>query len=416
MSRFLEIALDAFWIAIIVGFASWLLVRTLKRTEDPSNLIFKWLFTIPLVTGEFFFARHLIKLLHEGGALSNFPQAFMLVISIVACAIIVGLVWRHNLTDLIANPIGSLFDGGREQIEPKPYYSIALSKRKRSKPLEAIVEIRKQLAKFPNDFEGITLLASVQAEDTKDLPSAEITFNHFCDWPDAPPRQVAAAWTQLADWHLKIANDVDSAREVLEKIITRFPGTGLAAQAAQRIAHLGGTEKILLAAHDRQAVFVPEGVNNIGLLDSTEFLRPVEMDPKQQASEYVKHLEQYPLDTEVREKLAIIYARDYQRIDLASLELMQLINEPKQPAKQVARWLNLLADLQVQGGADYEAVRETLEKIVKRFPDLPMAERAQSRLSLLKLEFKGQKNETPGKKLGVYEQNIGLKYGSPRKL
>ena len=186
------------------------------------------------------------------------------------------------------------------------------------------------------------MLASVQAEDMKDLPGAEITFNHFCDWPEAPPRQVAAALTQLADWHLKIAQDVDSARATLEKIISRFPGTGLAAQAAQRIAHLGGTEKILLAAHDRQAVFVPEGVKNIGLLDSTEFLRPVEMDPKKQAAEYVKHLEQYPLDTEVREKLAVIYARDYQRLDLASLELAQLINEPNQPAKQVARWLNLL--------------------------------------------------------------------------
>ncbi len=215
---------------------------------------------------------------------------------------------------------------------------------------------------------------------------------------------------------MKIANDVDSARTFLEKIIARFPGTTLAAQAAQRIAHLGGTEKILLAAHDRQAVFVPEGVKNIGLLDSTEFLRPVEMDPKQQAAEYVKHLEQYPLDTEVREKLAILYARHYQRLDLAALELAQLINEPNHPAKRVAQWLNLLADLQVHGGADYETVRETLEKIVKRFPDLPAADRAKSRLNILKLEIKGQKKETPGKTLGVYEQNIGLKYGSPRKL
>jgi tetratricopeptide (TPR) repeat protein len=323
------------------------------------------------------------------------------------------VTWRHGIIDLIANPIGSLYDGGREEVEPKPYYSIALAKRKRNKPSEAIIEIRRQLAKFPNDFEGVTLLASIQAEDMKDLPGAEMTFNHFCDRSDAPPKQVAAALTQLADWHLKIAQDVDSARATLDKIITRLPGTGMAAQAAQRIAHLGGTEKILLAAHDRQAVFVPEGVKNIGLLDSTEFLRPLEADPKQQAAEYVKHLEQYPLDTEVREKLAIIYAREYQRLDLASLELAQLINEPKQPAKQVARWLNLLADLQIQGGADYEAVRETLETIGKRFPGLPAADMAQSRLGRLKLELKGLE-KTPDKKLGVYEQNIGLKYGSPR--
>jgi len=92
-----------------------------------------------------------------------------------------------------------------------------------------------------------------------------------------------------------------------------------------------------------------------------------------------------------------------------------LIEEPNQPPRLVAHWLNLLANLQVKGGADCDTVRATLEKIVERFPGLPAAEIAQSRLARLKLEFKGQE-ETPGKKLGVYEQNIGLKYGSPRQL
>jgi hypothetical protein len=40
---------------------------------------------------------------------------------------------------------------------------------------------------------------------------------------------------------------------------------------------------------------------------------------------------------------------------------------------------------------------------------------ARTRLGRLKLELKGKK-ETPGVKLGVYEQNIGLKQGSPRQL
>ena len=81
----------------------------------------------------------------------------------------------------------------------------------------------------------------------------------------------------------------------------------------------------------------------------------------------------------------------------------------------MAHWLNLLADLQIHGGADYETVRETLEKIMERFPGLPVADLAQSRLNRLKLEIKG-KQETSDVKLGVYEQNIGLKYGSPRQL
>jgi tetratricopeptide (TPR) repeat protein len=404
MSRTWEIALDVFWIAVITFGAGWLLIYKLKKSDAPGLLIFKWLVTIPLFT---FYILKIVPMAKQGGygAIGAIGLTFV-------WGKIMLLIWRNSIMDIIADPIASLYDGGKQEMEPKPYYSIAMSKRKMNKPLEAIVAIREQLAKFPKDFEGVTLLANIQAEDLKDLPSAEITFDHFCNSPDAPSRQVAAAWTQMADWHLKIAQDADSARMALEKIIARFPGTALAAQAAQRIAHLGGAEKILLAAHDRQAMFLPEGVNNIGLLDSTEFLQPTETDPAQLAADYVKHLAQHPQDTDAREKLAVIYAQHYQRLDLATLELNQLIEEPNQPMKRVAHWLNLLANLQIKGGADYDTVRATLEKIVERFPGLPMAEIAQSRLGRLKLEFKG-KEETPGKKLGVYEQNIGLKYGSP---
>ena len=350
-----------------------------------------------------------------GESLADYGVGFVIAGSVAVCGIILSILWTPQISGLLFGPLTDLFDGGRQPPDPQPYYSRALAKRKLHKPFEAIVEIRQQLAKFPGDFEGVMLLAGIQAEDTRDLPSAELTLNRFCDGKNAPPRQVAAALTQMADWHLKIANDVDAARAMLEKIISRFPKTELALQAAQRLAHLGGTEKILLAAHDRQAMLVPEGVKNIGLLDSTEFLRPAETDPKILAAELVKHLEQFPVDTEAREKLAVIYARHYQRLDLAALELAQLINEPGQPPKRVAHWLNLLADLQVRGGAGYEAVRATLEKIGEQFPESAAAQLAQSRLNRLKLELKGQ-TETPAKPLGVYEQNLGLKYGAPRRL
>ena len=408
MSRILHITLNVFFLVVILGFAGWVLFRSLKRSEElRRRLIFKWIFTGIVV---WFIFKQVVPAFGKGG-FDAISGLFLMLI----CGLAMVITWRHAITDLIANPIASLYDGGKEEVEPKPFYSIAISKRKLNKPLEAIVEIRKQLAKFPNDFEGVTLLANIQAEDMKDLQSAEITFDHFCNSPDAPERQVAAALTQLADWHLKLFQDADSARAALEKITEKFPDTELSLQAAQRIAHLGGTEKILLDARDRQAVFVPEGVKNIGLLDSSAHLIPAETDPAQLAADYVKHLEQHPQDTDAREKLAIIYARHYKRLDLATLELAQLINEPNQPVKRVAHWLNLLADLQIHGGADYETVRETLQKIVEQFPDLPVANLAQSRLGRLKFEIKGQK-ETPGKQLGVYEQNIGLKYGSPRQL
>ena len=400
MSQAIKITVNVASLIFVLAFFIWLSVRTLKRTEDPAKLLFKWVFTIPSLFFGLWMARQM-------GPYGPILIAFM--------GIVLSIMWTPHLSEWISRPLSSLYDGGNEPPEPKPYYSIVHARRRRREFLAAVVAIREQLARFPNDFEGVMLLAGIQAEDLQDLPSAEMTLNHFCDQPNPPSRQFAAAMNQLADWHIKLAQDFDSARAALEKITTRFPDTELSLQAAQRIAHLGGTEKRVLSSLDRQPMALPEGVKGVGLLESSEHLRPVEADPTKLAAAYVKHLEQHPLDTEAREKLAVIYAGHYQRLDLAAGELNQLIETPNQPAKRVAHWLNLLADLQVQHGADYETVRGTLQQIVERFPGLAAGEMARTRLGRLKLELKGRK-KTPGVELGVYEQNIGLKQRSPRQL
>jgi tetratricopeptide (TPR) repeat protein len=393
---------NIFWLAVLTGVGVWLGIRSLKRTADAGVLVLKWLITALVLI---FVFEEVVPGFKAGGEGAIFGLLEMLIVGIV-----MAVLWRDSIMEAIAKPFGALYDGGDQPPEPKPFYSIALSKRKLRRPLEAIFEIRKQLAQFPNDYEGVMLLATIQAEDTQDLPSAELTLNHFCDWEEAPPKQVAAALTQLADWHLHLAQDTDSARVVFERIIAKFPGTELAAAAAQRIARLEGTGKILLEAQDRRPMPVPEGVKSAGLRDSMADLVPVETDPEKLTAEYVQHLEQHPLDAGAREKLAVLYANHYKRLDLAAGELNQLIAMPEQPARRVAHWLNLLADLQIQGGAGYDTVRETLLRIVGRFPELPVAEQARSRLDHLNLELKA-KRETPTKKLGVYEQNIGLKHG-----
>jgi len=404
MSQILQVVVNILSLIAILGLAGWIFIRALKRSTDPAVLILKWIVTAAALVFQY---KVSVPAFRNGG----FDAIFGLILTLIF-GLVMAVLWRNSLIDIFANGLGSLYDGGTEPPVPKPYYSIALSKRKLYRPLEAIVEVRKQLAQFPNDYEGIHLLAAIQAEDMKDLPGAEITLNNFCDSPAAPSKQVAAALSQLADWHLKLAQDADSARATLEKIIARFPGTELALAAAQRIAHLGGAEKMMLDAQNRQPKAMPEGVKSIGLRDSLRDLIPAETDPAKLAADYVKHLEQHPLDTEAREKLAILYAAHYKRLDLATNELAQLINEPNQPPKHVAHWLNLLADLQIRSGADYDTVRPTLEKIIEHFPGMAVAELAQTRLNCLKLEIKGKK-ETPGVALGVYEQNIGLKYGSP---
>ncbi len=399
MHRTFDIVLGTVGLVVAIGMVGWGVFHTLRKSDDPGKMFFKLLFTVPFVLGCLWLARLL-------GPFGPFLIVFM--------AVVLSFMWTPHIGELVSGPLTNIFDGGSEPPEKKPYYSIAQTRRNRGRPHEAVREIRRQLANFPNDFEGVLLLARIQAEDLADLAGAENTLNHFCDRPEAPVKLVAAGLTQLADWHMKIAADVDSARTALQRIIARFPGTEASLQAEQRLAHLGETEKIILAQHDRRSIAVPEGVKNIGLLDSTEFLKPKEIDPGKLAAAHVQHLEEHPHDTEVREKLAVIYAKDFRRLDLATMELAQLINEPKHTPKQVAHWLNLLADFQIELGADLATVRATLEKIVESFPDLPVAEITRRRLVHLNSEFKGRQ-QSSSVKLGVYEQNIGLKYGSPRK-
>jgi hypothetical protein len=181
----------------------------------------------------------------------------------------------------------------------------------------------------------------------------------------------------------------------------------MALQAAQRIAHLGDAE-MLLSPHDRKRFAVPEGIKNLGLLKDQSHLIPAEIDPAELAAGYVKHLEAHPLDSEAREKLALIYADHYQRLDLATDQLEQLIQQPDQPAKQVVHWLNLLAHLQIKHANDLAAARQALQRIIDQYPGLAAAENAQRRLDILRLELKG-KEKSQAVALGSYEQNIGLK-------
>jgi tetratricopeptide (TPR) repeat protein len=388
--------------ALIIGAVGFVVVRSVLKAEDPARMILKWLVTLGVAVFMIWVA---IPALLQDGYAALHGLSLVLI-----CAVVMVATWRHNIASLVADPIGALYDGGTTPPDPHPAYSVALARQKQGRYLEAIAEIRKQLDRFPTDIEGQLLLAQIQAEDLKDLPAAEITIQHFCEQPGHAPQNIVFALYSLADWHRKIGQDLEAARRDLERVIALLPDSEFSLGAAHRIAHLGGP-KMLLPPHEREKFIVAEGAQNLGLLHSQAHLRPVEPDPAQVAADYVKHLEQHPLDTEAREKLAVIYADHYKRLDLATDQLEQLIQEPHQPAKLVVHWLNLLADLQVRSGTDYETIRQTLQRIVDRDPNFAGAEIARHRLALLKLELKA-KEKSQAVKLGSYEQNIGLKQGS----
>jgi outer membrane protein assembly factor BamD (BamD/ComL family) len=390
---------------LVIGLGGWALFHVLKRSEDPARLVFKWILTAVVIGLMMWKVAPLV-----GGG--GYDGAFIGIPLTAVCGLALAIIWRHNIASIVAKPFASLYDGGDAEIDPQPYYSIPIAKRKKGKYTEAVAEIRKQLEKFPNDIEGQMMLAEIQVENLNDLPGAELTIQRLCAQPGHAPGQIALALNALADWHLKFAQDREAARQDLQQIVDLFPDTELALVAAQRIAHLANTD-LLLSPHDRQRIHVPEGVQNLGLLQSSSHLRPAGTDPAKLAADYVKHLEEHPQDTEAREKLAVIYADHYARLDLAADQLDQLINQPNQPGKLVVHWLNLLADLQLRNGAGYDTVSQTLEQIIERYPNLAAAGMARNRIDLLKLELKAKQTNQPIK-LGKYEQNIGLKQGVPR--
>jgi tetratricopeptide (TPR) repeat protein len=395
------------WV-VIGGFGLFLLGLWYRKSNDRATLLIKWGLSLPGLAGFYFMGRYLSEALEHG---LNYAAAFIGGVGTAALGLYMAILWRREIAELVAKPFGALYDGGGREVEPQAFYSIAEAKRKRGHYTEALDAIREQLTRFPTDFTGQMLLAEIEAENLNDLPGAAVTIQRICQQRDHAPRNIAYALNTLADWQMKYALDPAAAREALAQIITLLPDTEFALLAEQRIGHLASRE-MLANAHAPIAMPVPEGAKNIGLLASSAHLAPAAVDPAQRAQELVHQLEQHPHDTEAREQLAVIYADHYQRLDLATDELNQLINQPHQPARNVIRWLNLLADLQIRHNCPQDAVTETLTQIIERFPNHAAADLARNRVQLVGLELKA-KTAPRSVKLGQYEQNIGLKYGRP---
>jgi tetratricopeptide (TPR) repeat protein len=387
---------------LFVACMGWLFWRSLKKNDDPARVVFYWVLTALLLGGGFF---GIYKLSKDGTPEGKFSG---LVLGVVL-GLVLGIMWAPRIGAKVGDWFGNLYTGGSTPPDPMPLYSIAESRRKQGRYDEAVREIRAQLAKFPTDVTGQLMLAEIQAEHMDDVPGAQLTIERFIAQPGHGPKNIAFALNSLADWHLKYARDVEAARQALEKIVELLPDTELSMGAAQRLAHLADADAFL-AVHERRPIQLRHGAMDIGLGHGARPAPPKQESPEESVERLVKHLEAHPLDAEAREKLAGIYFEHFDRSDLALEQLEQLIQAPNQPAREVARWLNLMADWQVKLGTDYETIQATLQRIIDRFADLAPARLAQQRLDLLRLELKG-KEQGHSVKLGTYEKDLGLKRG-----
>jgi tetratricopeptide (TPR) repeat protein len=231
------------------------------------------------------------------------------------------------------------------------------------------------------------MLAELQAKQLNDLPGAQVTIERLIAQANHPPQEIAFALNELADWHVKYAQDIEAARATLESIVERFPDSEVAHQAHQRIAHLGTTESVL-APHDRPRIILPRGPERLGLMKDQSALRRPADDPAAQADAYVKHLEENPFDHEAREKLAWIYAEHFERLDLALEQMEQLVQDGRQPPRQRIHLLNTMADMQIRFGKNLQAARATLQRIIDLNPAGASADTARNRMERLPLELK----------------------------
>ncbi len=404
-SHTFEIVRGTILLVILASAVLFVLYRWLKGSKEPLGLMFRWVLTAIALFGFFRGALESRAAFQRGD-----PSAAVGVIYGLLAGIFLAVVWVPVVVGFVSRKIGNLFDGGDVEVDPAPFYSIFEAKRAKGLYFEALNEVRRQLERFPNDFEGQMHLAALQAEHLDDLPGAQVTIERLCAQPGHSPVNIADALNRLADWNLKYLKDREGAVAVLQRVLDLLPGSEQALVASQRIARISNAEAGTVL-EGRAAVHVAKGVENLGLTSEQAHLKRAEKDPAQEASDYVQHLVQHPLDAHAREKLALIYAQHFHRLDLALDQLEQLVGLPNQQPKNVIHWLNLMADLQVQESAPPEQVHDTLQRIINLYPDLAAAETARRRINSLKLEFRRQ-DEGRKVRLGNYEQNIGLKPSS----
>jgi tetratricopeptide (TPR) repeat protein len=400
MSKWWPILQGVFMLLVFLGVALWFLFWRLKKSEDPAQLLFKWIVTVGLVVSLLWSTYSL----GSGGGLGQIAG----VLAGAVHGLLLAIIWARTVGETVGNWFGNLYDGGNVPPVPEPHYSTAIARRKQGHYREAIQEIRQQLALFPHDAAGQMMIAEIQAENLNDLPGAQVTVERLCAQPGQHSRTIAYALTTLAEWQLKILQDVDGAREYFEQIIRRFPDSPEAQAAAQRIARLSTTEQ-LLAAQQPRTLQVKSGPQDLGLQQGPPGQPHRELTPEEQSAQLVQHLDQHPLDTEAREELARLYADHYARLDLAAGQLEQLIQAPNQPQKKIVHWLNLLADFQVKYGHDLALAQQALQRIIDLHPASAAAEQAQSRLACLKREFKHSEKEQT-LRLPTYEHDLGLKH------
>lgn len=345
------------------------------------------------------------KTLAGGGAVVGLVG----LIVVIPAGVILAFIWLPSLVETALGGLTGAMTGGNLQVEAKPFYYRALAKRRQGKFSEALAEIDTELLKFPGNLEGLLLKSEIQADDLKNLPAAVELLQEAITTPERPRSELLAVQFRLAELLLHRIQDIPAGRSVLEQILEENPDSEAAHTARQHLAHLPGAHGA--NGPERKKLVVVHHETSLGLTEDLGAHSLPEENWTERAQEWVTHLEAHPNDWEAREKLATVYADQFQRIPLAIDQIRLLIDQPGQPPKRIVGWLNRIADLELRADTGLDAARSALQEIQSRYPDSPWSEQATLRIATLARAAKAN-TPTPTLKIGVYEQNIGLKRGS----
>src|SRR5690349_10294320 len=100
MNPKLELVLRILASAVCVGLGIALAIRTLKRSDDPPQLVFKWLLTAGVIGFMVWKVAPMVGEGGYGGAFGGIPLA-------AACGLVLAIIWRHSIANIVAKPFGS---------------------------------------------------------------------------------------------------------------------------------------------------------------------------------------------------------------------------------------------------------------------------------------------------------------------
>jgi hypothetical protein len=311
---------------------------------------------------------------------------------------VAGVLW---LAPIVQSVIPLSF---REKTAPS--YFRAVVKIHADKYREAETAVLDELEKSEEDFNGWMMLAGLYANQFDDLAGAERIIRDTCAQETTNGSEVCVAFNQLADWQLKLADDPAAARAALEEICRRFPDTHMSRMARQRISQLPASREDLIAQRTPKAFRLPALGKNLDQAAGAPASPAERKESAARANECVQKLEKNPDNIAVREDLARILAERLDKVDEAIEQMELLLNMPEAPADKAAEWMGMVAAWQIKYQGDLQKGRETMERLVRRYPQSNHALAAQRRMSLMDLEAKIRAARASAKPLA--EKRISL--------